>query len=48
VYVVKPGAAFTVLATNELDEICMATPAISADTIFFRTQGHMVAVGAKK
>jgi outer membrane protein assembly factor BamB len=48
VYVVKPGADFTVLATNEMGEICMATPAISEGAIFFRTQGHVVAVGARR
>jgi outer membrane protein assembly factor BamB len=48
VYVVKPGADFTVLATNQISEVCMATPAISGATIFFRTQGHVVAVGGRK
>jgi outer membrane protein assembly factor BamB len=48
VFVVKPGADFAVLATNEMGEICMATPAISEGTIFFRTQGHVVAVGAQR
>jgi len=48
VIVVKPGATFTVLATNHMDEVCMATPAISDGTIFFRTQGHVVAVGNRK
>ena len=47
VYVVKPGPTFTVLATNQMAEVCMATPAISAGTIFFRTQGHVVAVGER-
>jgi outer membrane protein assembly factor BamB len=41
-------ADFTVLATNRMDEVCMATPAISEGTIFFRTQGHVVAVGGLK
>jgi len=45
---VKPGANFTVLATNQMSEVCMATPAISGDTIFFRTQEHVVAVGGSK
>ena len=45
VFVVQPGAGFTVLATNHMGEVCMATPAISAGTIFFRTQGRVVAVG---
>jgi len=44
VFVVKPEARFTVLATNHMAEVCMATPAISERTIFFRTQGHVVAV----
>jgi outer membrane protein assembly factor BamB len=48
VYVVKPGPEFTVLATNQMAEVCMATPAISENTIFFRTQGHVVAVGNRK
>jgi len=48
VFVVKPGADFTVLATNRMSEVCMATPAISDGRIFFRTQGHVVAVGGRK
>ena len=48
VFVVKPGPDFTVLATNQMSEVCMATPAISGGTIFFRTQGHVVAVGGRK
>jgi outer membrane protein assembly factor BamB len=48
VYVVKPDTRFTVLATNQMDEVCMATPAISEGAIFFRTQGHVVAVGNRK
>jgi len=47
VFVVKPGQDFTVLATNHLSEVCMASPAISAGTIFFRTQGHVIAVGER-
>jgi outer membrane protein assembly factor BamB len=45
VYVVKPGEQFTVLATNQMAEVCMASPAISQGRIFFRTQGHVVALG---
>jgi len=48
VFVVKPGADFTVLATNQMGEVCMATPAISRGAIFFRTQGHVVAVGGRE
>ena len=48
VFVVKPGADFTLLATNQMSEVSMATPAISEGTIFFRTQRHVVAVGSRK
>jgi outer membrane protein assembly factor BamB len=48
VFVVRPGTNFTVLATNQMGEVCMATPAISERAIFFHTQGHVVAVGARK
>ena len=47
VYVVKPGPEFELLATNEMDEICMATPAIARGTLYYRTRGHLVAIAAK-
>ena len=47
VYVVKPGPEFELLATNEMDEICMATPAIARGTLYYRTRGHLVALEAK-
>jgi outer membrane protein assembly factor BamB len=48
VYVVKPGDKFTVLATNQMGEVCMASPAISQDTIYFRTQAHVAAIRGRK
>jgi outer membrane protein assembly factor BamB len=48
VFVVKAGGNFSVLATNQMSEVCMATPAISDGAIFFRTQDHVVAVGRHK
>ena len=48
VYVVQAGPVFKVLATNPMGEVCMATPAISEGILFFRTQGHLVAIGEKK
>jgi outer membrane protein assembly factor BamB len=48
VFVVKPGPEFTILATNKMSEVCMATPAISGNSIFFRTQGHVISVGDKR
>jgi outer membrane protein assembly factor BamB len=44
VYVVRAAPKFEILATNELGEPCMATPAISGDALFFRTQGHLMCV----
>ena len=40
----KAGAEFQVLATNPLDEIAMATPAISEGVLYFRTAEHLIAV----
>ena len=45
VYVVKAGPKYELLAKNALGEICMATPAISEGNLFFRTRGHVVAIG---
>ena len=47
IYVVKAGPKFEALAKNSMGEICMATPAISEGTLFFRTQGHVVAIADK-
>jgi len=44
IYVVAAGADFRVLATNSMDEICMATPAISEGALIFRTRHHLVAI----
>jgi hypothetical protein len=44
VYVLKAGAEPELIATNDLEEISMATPALSDGTIFFRTKGHLVAI----
>ena len=45
VHVIAAGPSFERLATNSLDEVVMATPAIAHDTIYFRTKGHVVAIG---
>jgi outer membrane protein assembly factor BamB len=47
VFVVRAGAKFELLATNPLGEVTMATPAISEGRLFFRTKGHLVAVGGQ-
>jgi len=44
IYVLKAGPVFQILARNALKDICMATPAISGNVIFFRTQHYLIAV----
>ncbi len=44
IFVVKAGPVFQLLAKNALKDICMATPAISGNTLFFRTQHFLIAV----
>jgi outer membrane protein assembly factor BamB len=45
VFVVPATATFSVLVTNALEETCMATPALSNGTVFYRTREHIVAIG---
>ncbi len=45
VYVVKAGATFELLAKNLLGEIAMASPAVSENALYYRTRGHLVAIG---
>ncbi len=47
VFVVPVAPTFAVAAKNELGETCLSTPAIAKGTLYFRTRGHLVAVGAK-
>ncbi len=47
VLVIPVSDAFSTVATNDLGEICMATPAIADGTIFFRTRGKLTAIGSK-
>jgi outer membrane protein assembly factor BamB len=45
VFVVPAGTKFSVVATNKLNETCMASPAISDGTLFFRTRERLIAIG---
>jgi outer membrane protein assembly factor BamB len=47
VLVVPVGDKFSTVATNDLGEICMATPAIADGTLIFRTRGKLIAIGAR-
>lgn len=44
VYSVKAGPEYKLLKENNLAEVCMSTPAIAENYLFFRTAGHLVAV----
>ncbi len=48
VYVIEAGPTYRLLAKNSLGEVCLATPAISEGTIFFRTQSRLVAIAEKR
>jgi outer membrane protein assembly factor BamB len=45
VYVIKEGLTFALLGKNLLGEIAMATPAVSENVLYYRTRGHIVAIG---
>ena len=45
VITVRAGRTFEVLARSSLGEEFMSTPAISEGTIYFRSRGHLTAVG---
>ena len=46
VFVVRAGPNFELLATNEMDEVCMATPALSNDLLLIRTKARLYALRA--
>jgi outer membrane protein assembly factor BamB len=48
VYVLKAGPEQELLATNTMDEITMATPAISDGLMVLRTLGHVVGLGVER
>ena len=47
VLVVKAGPEYELVATNELNEKVLATPAISEGAMYFRTQSSLIAVGQR-
>ena len=46
VFVVAAANQYSLAGSNELHETCLATPALSDGTLFFRTRGKLIAVGA--
>ncbi|MEM7783320.1 MAG: PQQ-binding-like beta-propeller repeat protein [Planctomycetota bacterium] len=47
VLVVKAGPEYELVETNRVNESVLATPAISKNAIYFRTQNSLIAVGTK-
>jgi outer membrane protein assembly factor BamB len=45
-FVVAAGPDFKIVATNELPEMCWASPAVAGDRLLIRTAEHLYAVGA--
>ena len=45
VYVVPATGAFSVAASNKLNDTCLASAAVSDGTIFFRTRRELLAIG---
>jgi outer membrane protein assembly factor BamB len=41
IFVVRAGRTFELLASNDMNEVCMATPAVSGDLLFVRTKTHL-------
>ncbi len=48
VYVVEAGPEFRLLQVNQMNETCMASPAISQGIMLLRTRHHLVAVTGQK
>lgn len=46
VYVIKAGPTYELLSKNLMGEIAMASPAYSEDVLYYRTRGHVVAIGS--
>jgi outer membrane protein assembly factor BamB len=48
IYVIKAGPEFKLIAKNPMKDVCMATPAIAGNSIFFRTQHFVIAIEQTK
>ena len=44
VFVVRTGRKFELLAANDMQEVCMATPALTGELLLIRTQNHLYAL----
>jgi outer membrane protein assembly factor BamB len=44
VFVIKAGPQYQLIAKNSMEDLCMATPAVSGNTLYFRTRHFLIAV----
>ena len=44
IFVVQAGPIFQLLAQNPMNEVCMATPALSEGCLYFHTREHLAAI----
>lgn len=47
VYVVQAGPEYELLAKNQMNDVCLATPAISKGMLVIRTKGHVYGIKEK-
>ena len=47
-YVVRAGEEFELLATNSLDELCLATPAVSGGRLLIRTASKLYCISSQQ
>ena len=45
IFIVQTGPEYRLLAQNDLGELLMATPAISAGILYLRAKDHLFAIG---
>ncbi|MCL4177256.1 MAG: PQQ-binding-like beta-propeller repeat protein [Verrucomicrobia bacterium] len=46
-YVVQTGPTFRLLATNTLERLCLATPAVAGDRLLIRTSVRLYCIGSE-
>jgi len=44
IFTIQAGRTFAILATNQMHDTTLATPALSANTLFVRTEGALWAL----
>ena len=47
-YVVQSGLRFRLLATNTLERLCLATPAVAGDRLLIRSSSRLYCIGSKR